>query len=146
MFRPKIPRISIRLRLRLPKFKFPRIAVPFGKIASILGAINTLLLVSLGSLGLLVSYINPVPYIAEWITWLYGYDVANEAFIQVNYLQENLLYTMPASVGLIILGLLLHVTSFQILVAYTQGIAKGYNPFSRQCLQANGNLEKLDTC
>ena len=113
MFKPRIrlPRISIRLRL--PKFKFPRIAVPFGKIASILVAINTLLLVSLGSLGLLISYINPVPYIAEWITWLYGYDVANEAFIQANYLQENLLYTMPASVGLIILGLLLHVTSFR---------------------------------
>ena len=96
MFKPRIPRISIRLRL--PKFKF-RISIPFGRIATVIGAINTLLLVTLGSLGLLVSYINPVPYIAEWITWLYGYDVANEAFIQVNYLQENLNYTIGASVG-----------------------------------------------
>ena len=116
MFKPRLPRISIRI----PKFKFPRIAVPmprisipFGRIASVLGAINTLLLVMLGSIGLLVSYINPVPYIAEWITWLYGYDVANEAFIQVNYLQENLPYTIGASVGLIVFGLLLHVTSFK---------------------------------
>ena len=62
MFKPRL-----RISIRIPKFKFPRIAVPFGRIATIIGAINTVLLVSIGSLGLLVSYINPVPYIAEYL-------------------------------------------------------------------------------
>ena len=151
MFKPRIPRISIRL----PKFKFPRIAVPmprisipFGRIATVIGAINTLLLVMLGSLGLLVSYINPVPYIAEWITWLYGYDVANEAFIQVNYLQENLPYTIGASVGLIVFGLLLHVTSFKswwyTLKATPMAIVRSpINAYKRMVIWRNWILAKV---
>ena len=150
MFKPRL-----RISIRPPKFKFPRIAVPmprisipFGMIASILGAINTLLLVTIGALGLLVSYTNPVPYIAEYITWLYGYDVANEAFIQANYLQENLLYTMPASVGLIILGLLLHVTSFRswwrTLKATPMAIVRSpINAYKRVVVWRNWMLAKI---
>ena len=108
MFKPRLrlPRISIRL----PKFKFPRIgvplpriAIPFGKIASILGAINTLLLVLLGSLGLLVSYVNPIPWVSQYIEYLYGSATVTELFVQVNFLQANLAYTVGASVVLIIL-------------------------------------------
>ncbi len=145
MFKPRIrlPRISIRL----PKFKF-RISIPFGKIATVIGAINTLLLVTLGSLGLLVSYVNPVPYIAEWITWLYGYDVANEAFIQVNYLQENLPYTIGASVGLIVFGLLLHVTSFKswwrTLKATPMAVVRSpINAYKRMVIWRNWILAKI---
>ena len=110
MFKPRLPRISVSLRL--PKFRF-RIAVPFGKIASILGAINTLLLVTLGSLGLLVSYINPIPWVSQYIEYLYGSATVTELFVQVNFLQANLTYTVGASVGLMAFGLLLHVTSFR---------------------------------
>ena len=114
MFKPKLPRISIRI----PKFKFPRIAVPmprisipFGRIATVIGAINTLLLVTIGGLGLFLSYINPVPYAAEYITYLYGDKITTELFVHVNFLQANLTYTVGASVGLMVFGLLLHVTN-----------------------------------
>ena len=116
MFKPRLPRISIRL----PKFKFPRIAVPmprisipFGRIATVIGAINTLLLVSLGSLGLLISYVNPIPWVSQYIEYLYGSAMVTELFVQANFLQVNLTYTVGASLGLIIFGLLLHVTSFR---------------------------------
>ena len=115
MFKPRL-----RISIRPPKFKFPRIAVPmprisipFGMIASILGAINTLLLVAIGGLGLLVSYINPIPWVAQYIEYLYGPAMVTELFVQANFLQVNLAYTVGASIALIVFGLLLHVTSFK---------------------------------
>lgn len=134
MFKPRLPRISIRF--------------PFGKIASILGAINTTLLVTIGGLGLFVAYINPIPYIAEYITYLYGYKVANELFIQVNFLQANLPYTIGASAGLILFGLLLHVTSFKswwrTLKATPMAIIKSpINAYKRVVVWRNWLLAKI---
>jgi len=117
MFKPKLPRISIRL----PKFKFPRIAVPmpriaipFGKIATVIGAINTALLVAIGSLGLFVSYINPVLWIVDndIIGPYIPLDIASVVYEQIIFLQTNyLLYMIGASAGLIVFGLLLHATN-----------------------------------
>jgi len=143
MFKPKLPRISIRI----PKFKFPRIAVPmpriaipFGKIATVIGAINTLLLVTLGALGLLVSYINPVPYAAEYITYLYGDKITTELFVQVNFLQANLTYTVGASVGLIVFGLLLHVTNQSTPMAI---VRSPINAYRRLVIWRNWILAKI---
>ena len=75
----------------------------------ILGAINTFLLVTLGVLGLFVSYINPIPHITPYIP----IHIATELFDSVVYMQANLLLTIGASVGLILLGFMLHATNFR---------------------------------
>ena len=71
--RPKIelPTISFRLpKISLPiiRVSLPKIDFPTKKIATILGAVNTTLLVLIGSLGLFVSYINPIPSITPYIS------------------------------------------------------------------------------
>jgi hypothetical protein len=78
-------------------------------MAIILGAINSLILIVLGSIGLLVSYINPIPNITPYIPL----HIANELFNSVIYLQANLVPTIGVSVGLIIGGLLLHAANFR---------------------------------
>ena len=145
MFKPRIPRISIRLRL--PKFKF-RISIPFGKIATVIGAINTLLLVSLGSIGLLVSYVNPIPWVSQYIEYLYGSAMVTELFVQVNFLQANLTYTVGASIGLIVFGLLLHVTSFRswwyALKATPMAVVRSpINAYKRIVIWRNWILDKI---
>ena len=64
-----MPKISFRLpkaslpmiRLDMPKVNLPSIKIPLKGISTVVGAINTALLVLLGGLGLFVSYINPIP-------------------------------------------------------------------------------------
>jgi len=73
----------------------------------ILGAITTFILVVLGSLGLLVSYINPVPHITPYIPL----HIANELFDSVVYMQANLVLSIGISTSLIIVGFLLHAAS-----------------------------------
>ena len=73
-------------------------------MAIILGAINTFILIVLGSLGLLVSYINPIPHIAPYIP----IHIATQLFDSVVYLQANLALSIGISAGLIVIGLLLH--------------------------------------
>ena len=63
----RLPNISFP-DVKLPEIKLPRIVFPFRKMGEILGAINTTLLVLLGSIGLLVSYINPIPTITPYIS------------------------------------------------------------------------------
>ena len=153
MFKPRLrlPRISIRL----PKFKFPRIgvplpriAIPFGRIATVIGAVNTLLLVTLGSLGLLVSYINPIPWVSQYIEYLYGSATVTELFVQANFLQANLTYTVGASVVLIVFGLLLHVTSFKswwhTLKATPMAVVRSpINAYKRVVIWRNWILAKI---
>ena len=107
MKRFKFPTIS------LPRIRFPRIhfsfSFPFRKTGLILGAINTFILVVLGSIGLLVSYINPVPSITPYIPL----HIATELFDSVVYLQANLAFSIGISVGLITIGLLLHAANFK---------------------------------
>ena len=101
----KFPTISMP-RIRLPRIHF---SFPFRKIAMILGAINTFILVALGSTGLLVSYINPVPHITPYIPL----HIATELFNSVVYMQANLAFTIGISGGLIVVGLLLHAANFK---------------------------------
>ena len=105
----KFKRPSISLpRIRIPRIHFS-FSFPFKKMAIILGAINSLILIVLGSIGLLVSYINPIPNITPYIPL----HIANELFNSVIYLQANLVPTIGVSVGLIIGGLLLHAANFR---------------------------------
>ena len=101
----KFPTISMP-RIRLPRFHF---SFPFRKIAMILGAVNTAILILLGSIGLLVSYINPIPHITPYIP----IHIATQLFDSVVYLQANLALTIGISAGLIVTGLLLHAANFK---------------------------------
>jgi len=92
----------------------PRISIPFGRIATVIGAINTVLLVTIGSLGLFVSYINPVLWIVDndLIGPYIPLGIASVVYEQIIFLQTNyLLYMIAVSAGLIVFGLLLHVTN-----------------------------------
>ena len=105
MKRFKVPAIP---RIRLPRVQFT-FSFPFRKTAIILGAINTFIFVALGSTGLLVSYINPVPYIAPYIPL----HIATQLFDSVVFLQANLAFTIGISAGLIVVGLLFHAGNFK---------------------------------
>ena len=112
--RPKIrlPTVSFRLpKVSLPiiRWTFPTISLPIKRITSVLGAINTALLVIIGGLGLFVSYINPIPTITPHIS----IGLATSLYDQVLYLQANLIPTIGISSGFIVLGLLLHLNNFR---------------------------------
>lgn len=120
--RIKVPTISFRfpnfslpvIRFNIPKVSLPTVTLPTIKIplkgvGTVIGAINTALLVLLGGLGLFISYINPIPTITPYISM----GLANELYTQVVFLQANLISTIGASSGLILLGLLLHLNNFR---------------------------------
>ena len=105
-------------RFKFPTIFFPKITLPhvrirfsfpFRKTAIILGAINTFILVALGSTGLLLSYVNPIPHITPYVP----IHIATELFDSVVYLQANLAFTIGISIGLIVVGLLLHAANFK---------------------------------
>ena len=58
----KIPSVSIPT-VSMPSIKLPTIVIPVTRITTVLGAINTMLLVAIGGIGLFISYINPIPTI-----------------------------------------------------------------------------------
>ena len=101
----KLPKISFSL----PRITLPTLVLPIKRITTTLGAINTAILVLMGSFGLLCSYINPIPTLAPYISL----SIANRLFDFIVFLQANLIGTLTASSGLIVLGLLLHVGNFK---------------------------------
>ena len=96
-------------KIGLPKVRIPTISIPLKRVSTILGAINTSLLVVLGVIGLFISYINPIPSITPYISLA----LANNLFDTVVYLQANLLPTIGVSSALIVFGLLIHVANFR---------------------------------
>ena len=90
-------------------FSVPKLSIPVKRITTALGAVNTVLLVLMGSFGLICSYINPIPTLAPYITL----SLANKLFDFIVYLQANMIPTIAASSGLIVLGLLIHVGNFK---------------------------------
>ena len=90
-------------------FSVPKLSIPVKRINTALGVVNTSLLVLMGSIGLICSYINPIPALAPYITL----SIANKLFDFIVYLQANMIFTIAASSGLIVLGLLIHVGNFK---------------------------------
>ena len=119
------PRIRIRTpRIRIP---FPRIGIPFHVIGTVLGAINTTLLVLAGVIGLAVSFINQnqignvihwlsplLPLRLENILWTGAWLNVTDQFVfdYIMIAQSNFVWTISVSVGLIVLGFLIHATNF----------------------------------
>ena len=109
---PKIilPKISFNLpKVTLPSIPIPKISFSPVRIGLVLGAINTALLIMIGSLGLLVSYMNPIPAITPYISL----SVATKLFDVVVYLQTHMWATVGSSVSLILFGFILHLSNFK---------------------------------
>ena len=105
-----LPKITLP-KIVLPKmsFKLPTIVIPLTRLGLVLGAINTALLIMIGSLGLLVSYMNPIPAITPYIFM----GIATRLFDAVVYLQAHMWPTVLASVALIFSGFVLHLSNFK---------------------------------
>ena len=142
----KIPTIKLpTIDFSLPKISFPKIVIPFKRIGTILGVINTAFLVVIGSIGLGLSYINPVPWFASYISL----SLANRLFDSVVYLQANLIPTIVASVGLILIGLLLHAANFKMwwgaIKATPMAIVHSpINAYKRVTIWRNWILDKIE--
>ena len=122
------PRIrSPRIRFPRIRWSFPRLAIPFRKIGIVIGTINSTLLVVAGILGIALTYIN-TPQIASVIHWMAPvlpmkfenifwtgawFTVTDQLiFDTIVTAQANFVPTLTVSIGLIVLGFLLHVTNF----------------------------------
>tara|TARA_R100000808_G_C2149793_1_gene158308 strand:+ start:486 stop:1826 length:1341 start_codon:yes stop_codon:yes gene_type:complete len=106
------------LKIKKPniKFKFPSINFNFKKGLKIMGRIFmgllTTLFVGLGSLGLFLSYTNPVPSIAEQFPNLYlGYYNLETLFNDIKWWQSLGYIPYVASSGAIVLGFAIHIRS-----------------------------------
>ena len=111
-FKRLIPKPSFRFpTIKPPKLRFsiklPQTNIPFRKIGIVLrDLISTVLIVS-GGIGLLVSYINPLPFINQYYTTS---ELVNQ---QVVLVYKNLEVAIGVSIALIFVGLLMHVTNFK---------------------------------
>ena len=102
------PKISMP-KMALPTIQIPKIKVPLERVGLVLGAINTTILILIGSLGLLASYMNPIPAITPYISM----GIATRLFDAVVYLQAHMWPTVLASVALIFSGFVLHLSNFK---------------------------------
>jgi len=111
----KIVRFFKRLipntHIRIPKIRFtikaPQTNIPVRKIGVITRDIVSALLIISGGIGLLISYINPLPLINQYYTTS---ELVNQ---QVVLLYKNLEVAIGVSTALIVVGLLMHVTNFK---------------------------------
>lgn len=105
----------------LPKVKLPRVSIPFPQIrirskykhvfkktAVILRNIISTTVITSGSVGLLISYVNPLPLINKYYTTT---PLVND---NVALLYANVETAVWVSIGLISFGLLLHVNNFKV--------------------------------
>jgi len=105
----------------LPKIKLPRVSIPFPQIrirskykhvfkktAVILRNIISTTVITSGSVGLLISYVNPLPLINKYYTTT---PLVND---NVALLYANVETAIWVSIGLISFGLLLHVNNFKV--------------------------------
>jgi hypothetical protein len=98
------------MRIKKPNFKNI-----FKKAFSI--SINTLsaLMILGGSLGLFLSYINPIPWVAGYFPLEFGalYITGEQAFQEVRAWQATPVLSALSGAATIFLGLMLHVNSFK---------------------------------
>ena len=111
-----------QINFKLPKITIPGIPVPdIKKILKICGQVTlnifTVVTISIGSILLLVSYINPVPTIAQQFPNLaLGFYTLEILFSDVKWWQSLGYIAWSISGGLITLGLLIHIRSITRLI------------------------------
>ena len=126
----RIKRFAKRnLYFRTPRIRnpFSKVRIPFHGIGTVLGAINTTLLVFAGAIGLAASLINQnqignvihwlspiLPFKLENILWTGAWLNVTDQFVfdGIMAAQANFALTIGVSIGLIVLGFMLHATNF----------------------------------
>ena len=106
-----------QINFKLPKVTIPGIPMPdIKKILKICGQVTlnifTVVTISIGFILLLVSYINPVPSIAQQFPNLaLGFYTLEILFNDIKWWQSLQYYNYGISSGLLLLGLLVHIKS-----------------------------------
>jgi hypothetical protein len=99
----------MKFKTKLNKINIKKILKGFGKI--ILNTF-TVITITIGTMGLLLSYINITPYIAEYYPGLQlGYYTLETLFADINLWQSLQYYNYGISGGLIVFGLAIHIRS-----------------------------------
>ena len=143
----KLPTVKIKLN-----FNFLPVVVKY-----LLG-ILTVLLVLTGSLGLFISYINPMKWIApflpmriENILWTGAWVNITETLVldMLVYIQVNLIWTVSISISLILIGFLIHLRDFKIwwknLRAAPMGVVRSpIRAYRRITVWRNWILDKIE--
>ena len=97
------------MSMKIKKPSIKKILKGFGKI--ILNTF-TVITITIGTMGLLLSYINITPYIAEYYPALQlGYYTLETLFIDIQYWQSLSYIAWSISGGMIVLGLAIHIRS-----------------------------------
>ena len=116
------------MKIKKPSIK--KILKGFGKF--ILNTF-TVITITIGTMGLFISYINPIPYIAEYYPALQvGYYTLETLFVDIQYWQSFQYYNYGISGGLIVFGLATHIRSIGRLW-------RGIKATPRACLNAPVN-------
>ena len=129
--RIRFPRFRMRMRMRMSfpriRISFPKIGIPFHGIGLVLGIINSTLLVLAGFIGITASFINQnqignlihwmspiLPFKLENILWTGAWINVTDQFVfnGIMSAQSNFAPTIGVSIGLIILGFMIHATNF----------------------------------
>ena len=143
----KLPTVKIKLN-----FNFLPVVVKY-----LLG-ILTILLVLTGSLGLFISYINPMKWIApflpmriENILWTGSWVYITEQLVldTLYFFQINLIWTVSISISLIVLGFLIHLRDFKVwwknLKAAPMGVVRSpIRAYKRITVWRNWILDKIE--
>ena len=97
------------MSMKIKKPSIKKILKGFGKF--ILNTF-TVITITIGTMGLFISYINPTPYIAEYYPALQvGYYTLETLFADIKLWQSFQYYNYGISGGLIIFGLAIHIRS-----------------------------------
>ena len=118
MIRIKVPRVKVprvRLHINLPVMSFLNV------ILKVVLASLTVVLVATGTLGLVISYVDPTRWLVPILPiqvelWTGRWLNINEPLVSkvIYYFNYNMLQTIGISSGLILLGLLLHIRKFKL--------------------------------
>ncbi len=118
----------------------------------------TVILVLTGSLGLFISYINPMKWISpflpmriENILWTGSWVYITEQLVldTLYFFQINLIWTVSISISLIVLGFLIHLRDFKIwwknLKAAPMGVVRSpIRAYKRITVWRNWILDKIE--
>jgi len=118
------------MSMKIKKPSIKKILKGFGKI--ILNTF-TVITITIGTMGLLLSYINITPYIAEYYPALQvGYYTLETLFVDIQYWQSLSYIAWSISGGMIVIGLAIHIRSIGRLW-------RGIKATPRACLNAPVN-------
>ena len=146
---PSIKPPTVKIKLN---FNFLPVVVKY-----LLG-ILTILLVLTGSLGLFISYINPMKWIApflpmriENILWTGSWVYITEQLVldTLYFFQINLIWTVSISISLIVLGFLIHLRDFKVwwknIRAAPMGVVRSpIRAYRRITVWRNWILDKIE--